>query len=47
MRTAGRDVVEILVVMVAGVLVGATVFPARLKGLNEKLTLAATGLLIF
>ncbi|WP_390610464.1 lysine exporter LysO family protein [Gordonibacter urolithinfaciens] len=38
---------EILVVMVAGVLVGATVFPARLKGLNEKLTLAATGLLIF
>ena len=33
--------------MAAGVLVGATVFPARLKGLNEKLTLAATGLLIF
>ena len=28
-------------------LVGATVFPARLKGLNEKLTLAVTGLLIF
>lgn len=38
---------EILAVMVAGVLVGATVFPARLKGLNEKLTLAATVLLIF
>lgn len=38
---------EILVVMVAGVLVGATVFPVRLKGLNEKLTLVATGLLIF
>ncbi|MFQ9179419.1 MAG: lysine exporter LysO family protein [Eggerthella lenta] len=38
---------EILAVMAAGVLVGATVFPARLKGLNEKLTLAATGLLIF
>lgn len=38
---------EILAVMVAGVLVGATVFPARLKGLNEKLTLAATALLIF
>lgn len=33
--------------MAAGVLVGATVFPARLKGLNEKLTLAVTGLLIF
>ena len=31
MRTAERGV-EILVVMVAGVLVGATVFPARLKG---------------
>ena len=42
-----RGVVEILAVMAAGVLVGATVFPARLKGLNEKLTLAATGLLIF
>ena len=38
---------EILAVMVAGVLVGATVFPARLKGLNEKLTLVATALLIF
>ena len=33
--------------MVAGVLVGATVFPARLKGVNEKLTLALTALLIF
>ncbi|MFQ8868263.1 MAG: hypothetical protein ACLR67_08225, partial [Eggerthella lenta] len=42
-----RGVVEILAVMAAGVLVGATVFPARLKGLNEKLTLAVTGLLIF
>lgn len=38
---------EILIVMVAGVVVGATVFPERLKGLNEKLTLAATALLIF
>lgn len=38
---------EILAVMVVGVLVGATVFPERLKGLNEKLTLTATALLIF
>ena len=47
MPRRGRGVVEILAVMVVGVLVGATVFPERLKGLNEKLTLAATALLIF
>lgn len=33
--------------MCAGVALGATVFPAALKGTNEKLTLVATGLLIF
>ena len=38
---------EILIVMCAGVALGATVFPAALKGTNEKLTLVATGLLIF
>lgn len=38
---------EVLVIMIAGVLVGATVFPARLKGANEKLTLICTALLIF
>lgn len=38
---------EVLVVMIAGALVGATVFPARLKGVNDKLTLAFTALLIF
>lgn len=38
---------EVLAAMAAGVLVGATVFPERLKGVLEKLTLAATGLLIF
>ena len=38
---------EVLATMAAGVLVGATVFPERLKGLVEKLTLVATALLIF
>ncbi|CAK7001939.1 MAG: hypothetical protein PEGG_00038 [Paraeggerthella hongkongensis] len=38
---------EVLVIMAVGVLVGATVFPARLKGANEKLTLLFTALLIF
>ena len=33
---------EVLVIMAVGVLVGATVFPARLKGANEKLTLLFT-----
>ena len=38
---------EVLAIMVVGVLVGATVFPARLKGANDKLTLLLTALLIF
>lgn len=38
---------EILVVMVVGAVVGATVFPVQLKGLNEKLTFISTALLIF
>ncbi len=38
---------EILLIMVAGVVLGATVFPETLKGLNEKLTLCTTALLIF
>lgn len=33
--------------MCVGVLLGATVFPEKLKGLNSNLTLASTGLLIF
>lgn len=38
---------EILVVMAVGAVVGVTVFPERLKGVNEKLTLLFTVLLIF
>lgn len=38
---------EVLVVMAVGVLAGATVFPARLKGVNDKATLVLTALLIF
>lgn len=38
---------EIFVAMALGILLGATIFPARLSGLNAKLTLASTGLLIF
>ena len=44
-REKGRGV-EVLAAMAAGVLLGATVFPERLKGLVEKLTLVATALLI-
>lgn len=42
-----EGLVEILVVMCVGVLVGATVFPDSLKKANAACTLAATGLLIF
>ena len=38
---------EIILVMCVGVLVGAFAFPSSLKGVNEKLTLVSTGLLIF
>ena len=38
---------EIILVMCVGVLVGAFAFPPSLKGVNEKLTLVSTGLLIF
>ncbi|OUO90325.1 hypothetical protein B5F40_07665 [Gordonibacter sp. An230] len=38
---------EVLVVMVVGVLVGATIFPTRFKGLNDKATFSLTALLIF
>ena len=38
---------EVLAIMAVGVLAGATVFPARLKGANDKLTLLLTALLIF
>lgn len=38
---------EIFVAMALGVLLGATIFPERLKGANATLTLASTGLLIF
>ena len=37
----------LLIAMALGVALGATVFPERLKGLNSKLTLVTTGLLIF
>ena len=38
---------ETILVMCVGVLVGAFAFPPSLKGVNEKLTLVSTGLLIF
>lgn len=38
---------EVLVIMCAGVVLGATVFPDSLKEANSRLTLVATGLLIF
>lgn len=38
---------EIIVAMLAGCLLGATVFPERLHGLNSRLQLVATTLLIF
>ncbi len=41
------EALEILIIMCVGVAIGATVFPDALKGANEKLTLASTGLLIF
>lgn len=44
---AERGLVEILIVMCIGVLVGATIFPDSLKKANSALTLAATGVLIF
>lgn len=38
---------EILGIMLVGVLIGASVFPSQLKGVNDKLMLVSTGLLIF
>ena len=38
---------ETMLIMCAGVLVGATVFPARLKVWNSRLQVAMTALLIF
>lgn len=38
---------EIFVAMALGIVLGATIFPESLKGVNSALTLASTGLLIF
>ncbi len=42
-----RPELEIFIAMALGIVLGATVFPERLKGINASLTLISTGLLIF
>ena len=46
-RRKKLGILEVLIVMALGVLIGATVFPEWLKSINEKCTLVSTVFLIF